>query len=89
MFICKNTIKVSAEIEDINGNPVEPSVIKVNIYDSSYQLVESITDISNDGNYYYIYYTLPDAPGKYICEWYCEYLNNSYVKRSLWNVTFV
>lgn len=89
-----NTVKLEAFFKDFDGNPVDPSNIKLIVYDSKFGVVSSITITSENrvelGHYYYLY-TLPAGtnPKTIYYEWYAEIQGSPTVKRESLKLVFI
>lgn len=77
-YLLGNTIKLNVTFKDFEGELFDPSIVKVKIYDSRYNLIEEISDtrIKKDSlGSYYFYYTIPDSVKSgtsLYYEWYSE-----------------
>lgn len=69
-----NTIRLTAQFHDWDGNPIDPSIIKIKFYDRQFNLLEEhslgSTNREDVGEYYYDY--VSESLDIIIYEWYSE-----------------
>jgi len=89
-----NTVKLEAYFKDFDGNPVDPSNIKLVVYDSKLSVIATIPVTSENrvelGHYFYLY-TLPSGTNPKVIhyEWYAEIQGSPTVKRETLKLVFV
>lgn len=89
-----NTVKLEAFFKDFDGNPVDPSNIKLIVYDSKFNMLTSVPISSANrielGHYEYLY-KLPSGttPKTIYYEWYAEISGSPTVKREEMKLVFV
>jgi hypothetical protein len=69
-----NTVRLTAQFSDWDGNPVDPALIKVKFYDTRFKLLEEhsvgAANKLDVGSYYFDY--VPQVPDTIYYEWYAE-----------------
>jgi hypothetical protein len=88
-----NTVRLKCIFKDFTGKETNPSLVRVKIYNQSYQELSSIllTQSNNDtiGSWFYDYVIPMDAKGKLYYEWYGEIAGSPSLKRDSFKVAFV
>lgn len=95
-----NSIKLNVLFKDFAGAPVDPSLIKLKIYDNNMVKIDEVSIGAEHklavGSYFYIY-TIPYpeqnndplSTFRYYYEWYAEISNTVSLKRTPLEVSFV
>jgi len=50
-YLVQDTLKITVNIRDYNGNPVDPDTISLKIYDYAGNLIDTITPTGSKGTY--------------------------------------
>lgn len=85
-----NTVRLTCEFFDFNGEAADPPIVKIKLYDRSYDVIEEITNIQREesGEYFYDY-TTNDKGAKIYYEWYAEIEGTPSLKRSSFTTRFI
>ena len=88
-----NTIRLKCIFEDFDGNRVNPSNVKIILYDNKYQkLQESFLSSGyrvGTGEYVYNYITSSDSEQRIVYEWFGEINGLPSLKRSTFRTVFI
>lgn len=86
------TIRFEANFYDFDGNPMNPDIVKVVVYDQKYnQIFTQMLDVNNQtgvGQYFYDYVTDPKEQKLYY-EWYGEINSKPTLKRGTFMTKFM
>lgn len=87
------TVRLSCEFNNFKGEPVDPEIVKVIIYDEKYNKItdyslgaNSKTDV---GKYFFDYKTDPNKEQRVYYEWYGEINGNPALKRSSFRTNWI
>lgn len=85
-------MRLIGEFFDFNGEPKDPQLIKIVIYDYKYRVVDEIpigdSNKISIGRYYYDFITKKESD-KYIYEWYGEIDGNPSLDRNVFMTNFI
>jgi hypothetical protein len=88
-----NTIRLKCIFEDFDGNRINPSNVKIIIYDNKYKKIqESLLSSgyrTGIGEYVYNYITPSDSEQRIVYEWYGEINGLPSLKRSSFRTVFI
>ena len=88
-----NTVRLMCVFEDFDGNRVNPSSVKIILYDNKYQkLQESLLSSGyriGTGEYVYNYITSSDSEQRIVYEWFGEINGLPSLKRSTFRTVFI
>lgn len=92
IYLSGNTIRLTATFRDINDNLVDPSSIKVILYNYRYEKINEIPIGTSSklgvGEYFYDYKT-PMEEQRIIYEWYGEIEGNTALQRGSFQTKFI
>ena len=88
-----NLIRLHAQFKDFDGQPVEPSLVRVIIYDNKYTKLEELTVQKQEGlgvgEYVLDYISSPLMKGSYFYEWYGEIEGAPSLRRDTFTLGFM
>ena len=88
-----NTIRLQCIFEDFDGNRVNPTNVKIILYDNKYQKLQELVLSSGyrigTGVYIYNYITSSDLEQRIVYEWYGEINGLPSLKRSSFRTAFI
>lgn len=94
-YLSGDTIRLLCTFKDFSGNPADPTLINVKIYDQSYTVlstnsVDLVGNKTSVGNYFYDF-TIPISYQNktFYYEWYAEYNGIPSLNRSSFQVVFM
>lgn len=85
-----NTVRLTCEFFDFNGEKAVPQIVKVKLYDERYNVKSEITNIQEESaGKYFLDYVTEDEGAKIYYEWYAEIDGTPSLKRASFTTRFV
>lgn len=84
VYLTGSTVRLECTFKDFDGNPFDPTIVKINIYNYKHELKKEF--ILGDGNktglgHYVFDYQTSDKEERIIYEWYGEKEGNKVIDR--------
>lgn len=85
-----NTVRLTCQFHDFNGETAEPQIVKLKLYDDHYKVTTEFTGIQQiEPGVYYFDYTTEEESAKIYYEWYAEIDGTPSLKRSSFTTRFI
>lgn len=88
-YFTGNTVRLKATFKDFDGILIDPTIIKVIIYDYKYQKISEYVPIKTGVGTYILNYTTPQEEQRIIYEWYSEIQGSPSLKRGSFKISFM
>lgn len=92
IYLTGNTVRLTGTFKDINGNPKDPTLIKIIFYNHRYEKTDEISIGESSrlgvGEYFYDYKT-PNQEQRIYYEWYGEIEGNPAIQRKGFRTQFI